>query len=131
MAGDDGGNGPRRPRVLVAEDEFLVGMELEELLNEHGWQVVGPVATVARALDSIAREPPEVALLDVNLRGERATPVAARLRAQNVPFVLVTGYGCGQLPEADFAGAARVMKPVDHGLLLNTLKRVWVASIGP
>jgi len=38
---------PRGPLVLVAEDEFLIAMELELLLGRHGYRVLGPAATVA------------------------------------------------------------------------------------
>src|SRR5215212_8822543 len=67
--------------VLVVEDEFLIAMDLELLLRRHGWRVLGPAATVAEALRLLADERPDVALLDLNLRGELATPVAEELRA--------------------------------------------------
>ena len=66
--------------VLVVEDEFLLAMELEALLEQRGCRVLGPVATIDQALAVLARHRPAVAVLDVNLRGKRATPVAAALR---------------------------------------------------
>ena len=89
----------RRPApgrlVLVVEDEFLIAMDLELLLQRHGWRVLGPAATVAEALRLLAGETPDVALLDVNLRGEPVTPVAEELRARGVPFVLASAYDTG------------------------------------
>ena len=76
--------------VLVVEDEFLIAMDLTLLLHQHGWRVLGPAATVADALRLLRGETPDVALLDVNLRGEPVTAVAEELRARGVPFVLLT-----------------------------------------
>ena len=55
--------------VLVVEDEFLIALDLELLLRRHGWRVLGPAATVDQALRLLRGETPDVALLDVNLRG--------------------------------------------------------------
>ena len=79
-------------------------MELEALLERRGCTVLGPVPTVGQALALLDGEPPDVALLDVNLKGERATPVAAALIDRGVPFVLITGYSASA---AERAGAAR------------------------
>ena len=66
---------PDGPAVLVVEDEFLIAMDLECLLERNGWRVLGPAATVKEALRLLDGETPDVALLDVNLRGEMVTPV--------------------------------------------------------
>ena len=62
------------------------------LLEGHGYRVLGPASTVAEALRLLAAERPDVALLDVNLRGETVTPVAEALRTRGVPFVLASAY---------------------------------------
>ena len=83
----------RDPLVLVVEDEFLLALDLELVLERHGFRVLGPTATVAQALRLLEDgEPPDVALLDVNLKGEMVTPVAEALRARGVPFVLASAY---------------------------------------
>ena len=78
--------------MLVVEDEFLIAMDLELLLQEHGCRVLGPAATVAEALRLLQGETPDVALLDINLQGELVTPVAEELRARGVLFVLASAY---------------------------------------
>ena len=110
--------------VLVVEDEFLLAMELEALLEQRGCRVLGPVPTIDRALAVLNRERPAVAVLDVNLKGKRATPVAAALRERGVPFVLVTGYSEGQLNEPELKGRPRLDKPLDRQKLLRILERV-------
>jgi CheY-like chemotaxis protein len=109
---DNGGDLTGR-RVLVVEDEFLLAMELEALLERRGCTVVGPVPTVRQALATLDEQRPEMALLDVNLKGERATPVAAALRERGIPFVLVTGYSERQLSEPELREAPRLDKPVN------------------
>lgn len=56
-------------RVLVVEDEELIGLMLVELLEELGAAVAGPAGSVAEALQLVERETPTSALLDLSLRG--------------------------------------------------------------
>ena len=116
---------PSRGRlVLVVEDEALLAMDLELLLGRHGWRVLGPAATVAQALRLLEDgEAPDVALLDVNLRGEAATPVAERLRALGVPFVVASAYDGARLAALGLAGAPAVGKPARERVLLAALAR--------
>ena len=46
---------PREPVVLVVEDEFLIAMDLELLLGQNGWRVLGPAPTVEVALELMLR----------------------------------------------------------------------------
>ena len=110
--------------VLVVEDEFLIALDLERLLRRHGWGVLGPAATVGQALRLLrGGEAPDVALLDVNLRGEPVTPVAELLATKGVPFVLASAYASRGLREAVLAGAPNVGKPTDERRLLAALAR--------
>ena len=109
--------------VLVVEDEFLIAMDLERLLGRHGFRVLGPAATVAEALHLLDGDVPDVALLDVNLRGEMVTPVAEALRARGVPFVLASAYDGAQLTAVILAGAPNVGKPTNARRLLAALAR--------
>ena len=102
-------------------------MDLERTLRLHGYRVLGPATTVAAALRLLDGEAPDVALLDVNLRGEPVTPVAEALRARGVPFVLASAYGRAQLTAEVLAGAPSVGKPVNARRLLAVLAR----AVGP
>ncbi len=123
MHGDTGGGGAGL-RILVVEDELVLAMELEALVTRLGHAVLGPVPTVGRALALLERKQPDAALLDVNLGGEPATPVAEALLERGVPFVLVTGYGEEQLHEAVFRDARRLGKPVDGRRLGRLLAEI-------
>ncbi|URD38187.1 response regulator [Methylobacterium tardum] len=79
-------------RVLIAEDEYLIAMEVKRWLQHAGAKVVGPVPTVERALDLIEDDDVDVAVLDLNLGdGATAFPIADRLRALGVPHLFATG----------------------------------------
>lgn len=109
-------------RILIVEDEFLLAMELEAMLEQRGSMVLGPASSVGQALAVLDGEQPEVALLDVNLKGERATPVAAALQERAVPYVLITGYSQAQLSEPELRDAPRIDKPVSCRALARALK---------
>lgn len=113
---------------MIVEDEMLVAMEMESLLEDQGCTVVGPVATVERALALIDQEQPEAAILDVNLDGQTAIPVAAALNARGVPFLLATGYGGAQAEEPELKDAPRIDKPVSHDRLMRILVRIFEAA---
>jgi CheY-like chemotaxis protein len=83
----------RDRRILVVEDEYLIAMMLRDALEDVGSIVVGPVASVEMALKTIAADPNvDAAILDVNLGGVMAYPVAEALMTRNIPFVFTSGY---------------------------------------
>lgn len=99
-------------RVLLVEDEYFIAMELADLFRRRGAEVVGPVPSVDEALDLIAANARlDGAVLDINLHGEMAYPVADMLVARKVPFVFATGYDRETLPPR-FAQARFCNKPV-------------------
>lgn len=97
-------------RVLVVEDEMLIGLMIEDTLQELGCVVVGPVGKLDAALRLATGEVLDVAILDVNIRGGHVYPVAEQLRARGVPFVLASGYEDWALDEA-FRNQPRLNKP--------------------
>src|SRR3712207_5930164 len=108
-------------RILVVEDEYMMADDLRRDLEKVGVEVVGPVPSVADALKLLAQAGTlDGAILDVNLRGEKAFPVADALREQNMPFVLATGYEQWALPDA-YKDAPRCDKPVDLRQLARAL----------
>lgn len=120
-AGRRGADVLRDARVLVVEDEFIVAALLEERLRSLGCDVVGPAATVAEALEMLAVEPVDVAVLDVNIAGEKVFPVADELEARGVPFIFATAYGAAGI--ADRHGQKSVLdKPYQERALEHALR---------
>lgn len=97
-------------RVLVVEDDMLIAIHIEEVLQDLGCVVVGPVGKLDAAMRMADGEALDAAILDVNVRGGHVYPVAERLRARGIPFALASGYGDWALPEA-FRNQARLTKP--------------------
>jgi two-component SAPR family response regulator len=79
-------------RVLVVEDDVLIAMDIEQLLQDAGCGVVGPVASVGAAFRALEASEVDAAVLDINLNGELVFPVADALDDANIPFILVTGH---------------------------------------
>lgn len=86
------------PRVLVAEDIWLTAQELESTLTDIGAIVVGPASNLLDAKRLVATEKVDCAVLDIDLEGRAAYPVAAELERRSVPIIFVTGYERPHLP---------------------------------
>lgn len=113
----------RGARVLVVEDEFLVAVDLEESLRGLGCEVEGPFPSLDEALAWLETATPDAAVLDVNIRGGLAFPIAEALRDRGVPFVFCTGYAdIGVVPE-DLGAVATFSKPTPAATLVKALTR--------
>ena len=97
-------------RVLVVEDEALVGMEIGGSIEWQGHEVVGPIAVLDEALAVLANVNLDCAILDINIRGGQSYPVADILLQRGVPVLLLTGYNKLTLPER-LQGEALLHKP--------------------
>jgi CheY-like chemotaxis protein len=83
----------RDRRILIVEDEYLIAMMLHDALESVGSVVVGPVPSVKKAMETIASDPDiDAAIVDLNLGGAMAYPVADALVARSIPFVFTSGY---------------------------------------
>jgi CheY-like chemotaxis protein len=111
-------------RILVIEDEILIGMLLEDMLADLGYGVAGVVPQLSEALAAARRETFDLAILDVHLHGESVFPVADVLAERGVPFVFATGYGERGLPEA-YRGRPVLQKPFAKDDLERVLKTLF------
>lgn len=85
------GRSAERLKVLIAEDEPLLQMSLEDILSELGCDVVASVATVKDTLNCISSQHFDVAILDVHLADGDCDPIVARLSDLKIPMVFATG----------------------------------------
>lgn len=113
----------RPHKVLLVEDEMLIAMEMEDLLIELGYEVVGPAMRLKRAVELAAHEAFDAALLDINLANENSFPVARLLRDRHIPFAFVTGYGAAGLSD-EFKDTPTLQKPVGKQHLEKALRAV-------
>jgi CheY-like chemotaxis protein len=84
---------------------------------------MGPAGSIASANRLLDETLPDAALLDVNICGERITPIAARLRGLGIPYALVTGYARLAFQEPELQ-VAKLAKPVSDVELTRTLRRL-------
>ena len=97
--------------ILIVEDEPLISMMLEDFVQSLGHSVAAICETVEEALGALDNGNPfDLAILDVNLKGENVWPVARALRERAVPFVLASG-GHVDPPPREFAGVPMIDKP--------------------
>ncbi len=82
-------------RILIVEDMAIIALDLQDTVEELGHEVVGVASSVDDALAKIEEiaPAPDVVMLDANLRGLSAAPVAESLRGRAIPFVICSGYG--------------------------------------
>ncbi|WMS41856.1 hypothetical protein RDV64_17555 [Acuticoccus sp. MNP-M23] len=113
-------------RIMVVEDEVLVGMDLVMLLEDWGYCPDGPHASVREAIDAFDNFEPQVAILDMNLGGgESSIPIAEELVARGIPFVFLTGYTRLNLSGDPLTKNVPTMKkPISEDDLRSTLRKL-------
>jgi len=111
-------------RVMIVEDEALIGMMMKDALTDLGLAVTGPFVTVRDAMRALDNGGVDFAILDVNLGGEWVYPVADRLAKGGIPFVFVTGYGVDGL-DGRFAHTPVFEKPIEPHVLETMFSRAY------
>lgn len=108
-------------RILLAEDEGLVGFQLATELRSKGITVVGPLENLSDVIESARNCEVDVALLDINLHGKEVYPAADILLSRNVPVVFHTAYGDDPLLARRYPDVAICTKPARTSDLINAL----------
>ena len=130
MTDTNGSKGPLAGiRVLLVEDETLVAMLLEDMIADLGGTVTRSASRVARALEYAQDTSIEfdLAVLDVNLAGEEAFPIATALAERGVPFAFSTGYGNAGLPDA-WRARPTLQKPFTQDQVTSVLVNALQAN---
>jgi DNA-binding response OmpR family regulator len=100
-------------RILIVEDDVLIGMMLVDIFDALGLPEPAQAASKDDALALIASEPIAGALIDINLGEEKGWPVADALAAKDVPFAFTSGGG--DVIPAAHAGRRLITKPFRIG----------------
>jgi CheY-like chemotaxis protein len=116
-----GSRGLKGRRILVAEDDWFIADAMAGLLETEGATVFGPAATVPEGEQLARWWPIEIAVVDLNLQGERADDLVVELANKDITVVVVSAYDIKQTA-ADKAFAI-LQKPVTSAILLDTLYR--------
>jgi len=110
--------------ILIVEDETIISLLLEDMLMSLGCASVWHANGVDEALALLKEKRPDAVLLDVNLSGRQAYPVAEQLELQAIPFIFSTGYGASGLP-ARWGAKPTVQKP----FTLQALEKALSAAL--
>lgn len=116
---------PAPPRVVVAEDEAIIRLDLVETLREEGYDVVGETGRGDDALRLVDELRPDLAILDVRMPGLDGIEVAREIVASRSAAVLIlTAFGQRDLVEraADAGALAYLVKPWDRGDLVPAIE---------
>jgi DNA-binding response OmpR family regulator len=120
-------DGRDNARILIVEDEPMLAFVLEEFLTDAGFEIAGVAGRLEMALAMIESRVFDAAILDANLAGVSAGPVATALTARGLPFIVVSGYLPEQQPSA-FSGALRLQKPCGPNDLIQALRSILPAT---
>lgn len=116
------------PRILLVEDDALIGLLLTEMLAGLGYDVCGLEATEGAAVAAAARHKPDLIIADVTLaKGNGIAAVRRITRAGPVPHVFVTGHGL----HVPVPGAVVLRKPFREAELVGAIGRALGAAGGP
>jgi DNA-binding NtrC family response regulator len=116
-------------RVLVVEDEYYIADDMRRMIAAAGATVVGPCSTLAKADAAVKAGDFDCAVIDLNLAGESAIPIAERLMDEGRGFAISTGYGAEALPR-HLRDVPRIEKPYDPSALLDLLSQLSCARPG-
>ena len=113
-------------RCFVLDDEFLIALDIQQILERAGASHVASVASAAEAIEVLGREPKfDLAVLDVKLGGpeQNSLDVAVLLQTQGVPFVFLTGMRLDDVHAKKFPNAPVIEKPYDATALLRAVQQ--------
>ena len=113
-------------RILLAEDEGLIALELELILQEFGCEVIGPIASVDEVLKCAQRGGFDGALLDVNLRGRRIFEILPALQQLGLRMIITSGYDDVTLFPTPFRTIPRIAKPFGEKELRQICEKIFV-----
>jgi response regulator NasT len=110
-------------RILVAEDEALIRMDLIEMLREAGYEVVAEAADGAQAIELVELHKPDLAILDVKMPVLDGISAAEKIIAI-APVLMLTAFSQRELVERarDAGVMAYVVKPFSIGDLIPAIE---------
>ena len=107
-------------RILIAEDEALIAMELISIFEDVGATVVGPCRTLSAALARAQEEGLSAAILDLRLGRDSSTPLARVLAERRIPFFFYSGQAGNDPIRAEWPDSILISKPAKADRLIDT-----------
>lgn len=112
-------------KILIVEDNFAFSLELERLVEEIGYEVLGTADNSAEALEMIFSKDPDVILMDIDIKGSlTGTQIGEKIKHLNIPIIFITSFNdekhYGEAQNANMVGY--LIKPVQKLTLKSTLE---------
>jgi DNA-binding response OmpR family regulator len=117
-----------RPLALILEDEALIAFNIQDELEEAGYQTVGPFTSCSAALEWLETGTPTLAILDATLNDGPCSSVAAELNRRDVPFIIYSGHQEDHPLGAEFPHLTWIAKPAPPAVLVRTCEQILGTS---
>lgn len=116
--------------LMLIEDEMLIAFDMQNMLENAGYEVIGPFSSANEATSALQKKVPDMALLDVNLGdGKTSFTIAKALNDANVPYAFVSGYAVNADKfHSPFDERPRLGKPCTNEDLLKMVDALLVAA---
>jgi len=111
-----------RPTVLVVEDEFIIGLDLSETVQDLGYELEGPFADTKHALEAIEDQLPDIAILDVYTADGEVYPVADALTRKGVPIIFHSGHVPPKEMQERYPEAQACSKPCPPSKMIDMVQ---------
>jgi DNA-binding response OmpR family regulator len=112
-----------KPLILLLEDEALIALDLQDELQDAGYEVAGPFTTCSAALEWLRTETPDSAILDATLKDGACREIALELSRREVPFLIYSGYHEDCALRAEFQHLTWIEKPVPSAGLVQACQQ--------
>jgi len=113
-----------RPLALILEDEALIAFNIQDELQDAGYETVGPFTTCSAALEWLETGTPTVAILDAALNDGPCSKVAAELSYREVPFLIYSGHQEDHYLLSEFDHMTWIEKPVPPAVLIQACQQL-------
>jgi DNA-binding response OmpR family regulator len=115
-----------RQLVLVLEDEALIALNVQDELQDAGYEVAGPFSTCSAALEWLQTTTPDMAILDTTLKDGPCREIALELSRREVPFLIYSGYQEDRQLLSEFDHITWIEKPVPSEVLVQACQQLLV-----
>lgn len=109
-------------KVLILDDEVVIAFDLALTVESSGRSVIGPATSIDQARSLAQENKPEIALLDVNIRGEKVWPLAEDLRKAGCRVIFCSADAAPTEPDFLFADCTYLTKPALPQTILKALE---------
>jgi len=121
-------------KVMVVEDDAIIGMDIEHRVRRLGYEVTGVADNAEEAIELAADTKPDIALMDIRLRGDIDGIDTARMLKERfaLPVIFITAYSDLKMRSRalDLNPAGYIVKPIREVELKNTLEEARKTIFG-